>query len=168
MLVPLPRMHDLRARYVRTRIAPIVARHARALIAHHRDRGDALAIITATNRFITEPIADLLDIDTLIATEPEVVDGLYSGEIAGTPSFQDGKIVRAQAWTAAQPQPFEHVTFYSDSHNDLPLLRWADTAIAVDPDERLAEAANAGGIPRNPMLNLISITCCQNDQTNVR
>ncbi|ROO24254.1 phosphoserine phosphatase [Salinisphaera orenii MK-B5] len=140
---PLPRMHDLRARYVRTRIAPIVARHARALIAHHRDRGDALAIITATNRFITEPIADLLDIDTLIATEPEVVDGLYSGEIAGTPSFQDGKIVRAQAWTAAQPQPFEHVTFYSDSHNDLPLLRWADTAIAVDPDERLAEAARA-------------------------
>ncbi|GAB3674472.1 histidinol-phosphatase [Salinisphaera aquimarina] len=140
-------MHALRARFVAERIQPVVARHARALVALHRERGDALAIITATNRFITEPIAELLDIDTLIATDPEIVDGAYTGEIAGTPSFQEGKIARAQAWVAAQPQAFERVTFYSDSHNDLPLLRWADVAIAVDPDDTLAAAARDAGWP---------------------
>lgn len=144
---PLETMHALRARYVETYVAPIVARHARALIAHHREHGDRLAIITATNRFITEPIAKVLGIDALIATEPEIVDGAYTGEIAGTPSFQAGKIERAKAWAAEQPQPFEHVTFYSDSLNDLPLLRWADTAIVVDPDETLAAAAREAGWP---------------------
>ena len=141
----LERMHALRRDYVERIVQPIVARHAEALIAHHRERGDAVAIITATNRFITEPIAELLGIDALIATEPEIVDGAYTGEIAGVPSFQDGKITRAIDWVAAQPQPFEHVTFYSDSHNDLPLLRWADTAVAVDPDDRLAAAAHEAG-----------------------
>jgi len=142
---PLERMHDLRHDYVERIVRPIVARHAEALIAHHRERGDAIAIITATNRFITEPIAELLGIDALIATDPEIVDGAYTGEIAGVPSFQDGKITRAIDWVAAQPQPFEHVTFYSDSHNDLPLLRWADTAVTVDPDDTLAAAARAAG-----------------------
>lgn len=139
----LERMHALRRDYVERIVRPIVARHAEALIAHHRKRGDAVAIITATNRFITDPIAELLGIDALIATEPEIVDGAYTGGIAGVPSFQDGKITRAIDWVAAQPQPFEHVTFYSDSHNDLPLLRWADTAVAVDPDDTLAAAARA-------------------------
>jgi len=144
---PLDTMHALRARYVDERVRPIVARHAAALIDHHRDRGDTIAIITATNRFITEPIAELLGIDVLIATEPEIVDGAYTGNIAGTPSYQAGKIQRAQAWVTEQAQTFDHVTFYSDSHNDLPLLRWADTAIAVDPDETLAAAASANGWP---------------------
>lgn len=144
---PLQIMHALRARYVETRVRPIIARHAAALIDHHRARGDALAIITATNRFITAPIAALLGIDTLIATEPAIVDGAYTGEITGTPCYQDGKIVRAKAWVAEQPQPFAQVTFYSDSHNDLPLLRWADTAVAVDPDDTLATAARQAGWP---------------------
>jgi len=144
---PLDAMLALRARFVAERIQPMVARHAPALLAHHRARGDAMAIITATNRFITEPIAALLGIDALIATDPEIIDGAYTGNIAGTPSFQAGKIARAQAWVAEQPHDFEHVTFYSDSHNDLPLLRWADTAIAVDPDEHLAAAATEAGWP---------------------
>lgn len=144
---PVEQMQALRRDYVERIIRPLVARHAQALIAHHRDRGDTIAIITATNRFITEPIAELLGIDALIATEPEIVDGAYTGEIAGTPSFQEGKIERAQAWAADFAEPFEHVTFYSDSHNDLPLLRWADTAIAVDPDETLAAAAREAGWP---------------------
>lgn len=144
---PLERMHALRQRYVTLRVRPIVARHAEALIAYHKARGDTLAIITATNRFITQPIAELLGIETLIATEPEIIDGVYTGEIAGIPSYQDGKIQRAEAWVAEQKQTFEEVTFYSDSHNDLPLLRWCDVPVAVDPDERLAAAAQQAGWP---------------------
>lgn len=144
---PLEVMDALRARYVDEQIRPVVARHAAALIEHHRGHGDAIAIITATNRFIAEPIAALLGIDALIATEPEIVDGVYTGHIAGTPAYQDGKIIRAQAWVAEQAQSFDHVYFYSDSHNDLPLLRWADSAIAVDPDDTLAAAACDHGWP---------------------
>ena len=141
------RMQALRADYVERVIRPLVARHTRALLDSHRQRGDMIAIITATNRFITEPIAALLGIDVLIATDPEIVGGAYTGEIAGVPCFQAGKIERAKAWVAEQPQRFEHVTFYSDSLNDLPLLRWADTAIAVDPDATLAAAAHEAGWP---------------------
>ncbi|MES1924531.1 HAD family hydrolase [Salinisphaera sp. T31B1] len=144
---PIERMLALRERFVAERIRPIVARHTPALLAAHRARGDALAIITATNRFITEPIAALLGIDTLIATDPEIVDGVYTGEISGTPSFQAGKIERARAWVAEQACVFDQITFYSDSHNDLPLLRWADSAVAVDPDPRLTQAAAQAGWP---------------------
>lgn len=145
--IPFEEIDALRQRFIAERIEPVVAAQARAVIAHHQDRGDLVAIITATNRFVTEPIAVHLGIDHLIATEPEIVDGRYTGAIAGTPSFQGGKIERAKAFVAEQGTPFEHVTFYSDSHNDLPLLRWADTAIAVDPDEKLAAAAHAAGWP---------------------
>ncbi|MES1950398.1 haloacid dehalogenase [Salinisphaera sp. S4-8] len=143
----LDTMHALRADYVERIIRPRVARHTPALLDYHRQRGDTIAIITATNRFITEPIATLLGIDTLIATDPEIVDGVYTGEIAGVPCFQAGKIERAKAWVAHQAETFERVNFYSDSLNDLPLLRWADRAIAVDPDDTLAAAAREAGWP---------------------
>jgi len=152
-LIDLPFEHicALRSRFVAERIEPVVAAQARAVIAHHHARGDVVAIITATNRFVTEPIAEHLGIEHLIATDPEIIDGRYTGAIAGTPSFKEGKIERAQAFVAEQGHTlgriFEHITFYSDSHNDLPLLRWADTAIAVDPDERLAAAAREAGWP---------------------
>lgn len=145
--IPFEEIDALRQRFIAERIAPVVAAQARAVIAHHHERGDRVAIITATNRFVTEPIAAHLGIDHLIATEPEIVDGAYTGAIAGTPSFRNGKIERAQAFVAEQGESFEHVTFYSDSHNDLPLLRWADTAIAVDPDDKLAAAAREAGWP---------------------
>jgi HAD superfamily hydrolase (TIGR01490 family) len=145
--IPYAEITALRARFVEQRIEPVIAAQARAVLDHHRARGDTIAIITATNRFITEPIATRLGVDHLIATEPEIVDGIYTGAIAGTPSFQDGKIERAKAFVADQDTTFDHITFYSDSHNDLPLLRWADTAIAVDPDERLAAAARQAGWP---------------------
>ncbi|AWN15901.1 Phosphoserine phosphatase [Salinisphaera sp. LB1] len=141
------RMAALRERFVARRIAPIVARHAASAIDFHRQRGDLIAIITATNRFVTEPIAQLLAVEHLIATEPEIVDGAYTGAIAGTPSYREGKITRARSFLAALSIQPEHVTFYSDSHNDLPLMRWADRAVAVDPDERLAAAAHEAGWP---------------------
>lgn len=143
----IPHMQALRARFVADYIQPVVARHATALIQAHRAQGNVIVIITATNRFITQPIAELLGIEHLIATEPEMVDGRYTGQVAGTPSFQDGKIERLAAWRETRPETFAHTYFYSDSHNDLPLLRQADTAVAVDPDPQLSGAAEQAGWP---------------------
>ncbi|HET7315449.1 HAD family hydrolase [Salinisphaera sp.] len=144
---PAARMTALRERFVAERIEPIVARHTAAVVDFHRRRGDLTAIITATNRFVTEPIAALLGIEHLIATDPEIVDGVYTGAIAGTPSYREGKIARAEDFVARMGAAPETVTFYSDSHNDLPLLRWADRPVAVDPDPRLEAAANQAGWP---------------------
>lgn len=140
-------MSALRDRFTDERIQPILARHAKAIIDFHRQRGDLIAIITATNRFVTEPIATLLGIEHLIATDPEVADGLYTGAIAGTPCYREGKIVRARDFLAEMAAEPERITFYSDSHNDLPLLRWADQPVAVDPDSQLEAAAQSAGWP---------------------
>lgn len=144
---PLERLHAWREAFVRERIEPIVAPLAPALIEKHRGQGDRLLIMTATNRFITEPIAALLGIDTLIATDPEFVDGRYTGRIAGTPNFRDGKVRRLEQWLAENGVSSPHISFYSDSHNDLPLLRRADAPVAVDPDERLRAEAERQGWP---------------------
>lgn len=139
-------MAGLRERFVAERIEPRIARHARGTLAYHRQRGDLIAIITATNAFVTTPIATLLEVDHLIAVEPERIDGRYTGRIDGTPSFQAGKIERAKTFVAEHDgEAIDGVTFYSDSHNDIPLLEWADRAVAVDPDQRLAERARAEG-----------------------
>lgn len=143
---PQARMEQLRRDFVATCIAPIVAPGTRDLLARHRERGDRLLIITSTNRFVTEPIAALLGIDDLLATDPEIVAGRYTGAIAGTPCFQAGKTRRLELWLAAHG-PFEHITAYSDSHNDLPLLEHADTAVATDPDDPLEVAARERGWP---------------------
>ncbi len=134
-----------RERFVAEKIAPIVADLAPALIEKHRQQGDYLLITTATNRFVTEPIAELLGVDALIATDPEFVDGRYTGQVAGLPNFQDGKVVRLEAFLASLPEPAEHLTCYSDSRNDLPLLERADVAVAVDPDPTLEATARQRG-----------------------
>lgn len=144
---PASHMQALREKFVSERIQPAIARHAPALIAAHRASGHVPVIITATNRFITEPIAQLLGIERLIATEPEIIDGEYSGRVAGIPCFQDGKIKRLAQWRATQAEAFAYIYFYSDSHNDLPLLHQADTAVAVDADPQLTAAAQAAGWP---------------------
>jgi HAD superfamily hydrolase (TIGR01490 family) len=131
----------LRERFIREVIEPIIAPAAPALLERHRIQGDTLLIITATNRFITEPIAELLGVDELLATDPEVVDGRYTGGIAGIPTYREGKVARLEQWRAAQAERYTHVTFYSDSHNDLPLLRRADQPVAVDPDATLRAEA---------------------------
>ncbi|MBT4330111.1 MAG: HAD family hydrolase, partial [Gammaproteobacteria bacterium] len=115
-------------------IEPIWLAKAVALIESHRQQDDILLIITATNRFITEPIAQKLNIPHLIATEPEIIDGAYSGKVAGLPSYQAGKITRLNEWLKQQQISMEGSTFYSDSHNDLPLLEHVDHPVAVDPD----------------------------------
>lgn len=144
---PLPQLQAWRAQFVREKIEPIVAPLAPALLEKHRALGDTLLIMTATNHFVTEPIAQLLGVDVLIATDPEFLDGSYTGRIAGTPNFREGKVTRLEQWMREQGIATADISFYSDSHNDLPLLLRADRAIAVDPDDRLREEAQRRGWP---------------------
>jgi len=131
-----------REAYLRERILPLIAAPARELLASHRD--DLVVIATATNRFLTEPIAQALGVEHLIATEPEMRDGRFTGRVAGTPSFREGKATRAQEWLAARGRPletFRESWFYSDSINDQPLLERVTHPVAVDPDDRLRRFA---------------------------
>ena len=120
-------------------------RQGEELLARHRSRGDTLLIVTATNRFITGPIAERLGVDDLIAVEPEIVDGRYTGRVSGTPSYREGKVVRLEAWLADKEHTLEDAWFYSDSHNDLALLELVEYPVAVDPDPSLREVAEARG-----------------------
>ncbi len=135
------RLQQWRDQYIEEKIRPILLPKARALIERHRTRGDIPVIITATNRFVTEPIAALYGIAHLLATEPEQVEGYYTGEVSGTPCFQQGKVKVLEAWLAAHELSLEDSSFYSDSHNDLPLLQRVTRPTAVDPDEILASHA---------------------------
>jgi len=152
------RLLPFRERFIATRIDPIVAPAAPALLERHRIGGDELLIITATNRFVTEPIAALLGVDELLATDPEQVDGRYTGAIAGVPCYREGKVRRFEQWLDEQGERYDHVTFYSDSHNDLPLLRHVTRPVAVDPDESLRAEALRLGWPvislRDPLPSL--------------
>ena len=143
--------HDLQrwhAEFMRERILPMVGPPARALVRRHLERGDLCAIITATNSFVTGPIARHFGVEHLIATEPEAEGGRFTGRVAGTPCFREGKVRRLDEWLARQGRrlpDFEEASFYSDSHNDLPLLERVSRPVAVDPDDKLrAEAERRG------------------------
>ncbi len=131
--------------YIVEMIEPILLPKAQALVEHHRQQDHQLLIVTATNRFITEPIAQLFGIDELIATEPEIINGRYTGHVAGTPSFAEGKVTRMQEWLTDREHSLEGSWFYSDSHNDIPLLEQVEYPIAVDPDDKLKEEAEKRG-----------------------
>lgn len=133
--------------FMRDVIRPIMLPQAQALINQHRADGDRLLIITATNRFITEPIGRAFGIPELLATEPEMVNGRYTGKVVGVPCYKEGKIVRYQHWLAQQNQHYDQVWFYSDSHNDLPLLQQVSHPVAVNPDDKLAAFAKAAAWP---------------------
>lgn len=132
---------ELRERFMSEVVEPMIHPPAQSLIEQHRERQHTLLIITATNRFVTEPIAQRLKIDHLIATEPEFHGGRYTGRVQGTPSFREGKITRLSEWLAGRPETLEDAWFYSDSHNDLPLLEQVPNPVAVNPDETLARLA---------------------------
>ncbi|MDR5873775.1 HAD family hydrolase [Halomonas sp. CUBES01] len=127
--------------FMASKIEPHILPKGEALLARHRTSGDTLLIITATNRFITAPIAERLGVDHLIAVEPERVDGRYTGRVQGVPSYREGKVTRLQQWLAEQELSMEGAWFYSDSHNDLPLLEQVDHPVAVDPDDTLRNVA---------------------------
>lgn len=147
---PLPTLLEWREQFVRERIQPMIAPGTPELLARHRQAGDRLVIITATNRFVTEPIAALLGIADLLATEPEHRNGQFTGELAGIPCFQEGKIQRLQHWLTEQHLPassMQDAWFYSDSRNDIPLLEAVGYPCAVDPDPVLSAHATAQGWP---------------------
>jgi HAD superfamily hydrolase (TIGR01490 family) len=123
--------------FMAERIDPIVLPKALALIEKHRTAGDTLMIITATNRFITAPIAERLGIDILLATECERVNGRYTGRTTDIPCFREGKVTRLERWLMENGKKLDGSYFYSDSQNDLPLLNMVDNPVAVDPDKVL-------------------------------
>lgn len=138
-------LYRWREEFVETVIKPITLSAAHTLVEQHRSAGDTLLVITATNRFVTEPIVKLYGIDNLLATTPEYKDGRYTGKFIDTPCFQEGKVKQLQDWLATTESDLAGSCFYSDSHNDLPLLKLVDRAIAVDPDDKLRAAAEKAG-----------------------
>ncbi len=141
-LSDLQRWH---ASFMQEKILPLISKQATELVEKHRQAGDTLLVITATNAFVTAPIVKQFGIEHLIATEPEIIDDQYTGRVAGIPSYKEGKVKRLSQWLAQHNMSTDGAWFYSDSHNDLALLRKIDHPVAVDPDEILArEAADAG------------------------
>ena len=138
------------AEFMDARIRPAITPAARKLVRDHLAGGDLCAIITATNSFVTAPIAREFGVEHLVATEPEKRDGRYTGKVAGTPCFREGKLARLDQWLAGLGRSFAEfsdTTCYSDSHNDLPLLERVQRPVAVDPDPKLAAQAQMRGWP---------------------
>jgi len=136
--------------YMERHILPIIKAPARALVQKHLEEGALTAIVTATNSFVTGPIAREFGIEHLIGTIPAFENGRFTGKPRGTPSFKEGKIERVEAWLESLGfwwGSFETSHFYSDSHNDLPLLKKVSHPIAVDPDDTLRAHAQAQGWP---------------------
>ncbi len=133
--------------FMRSRIEPMITQAAVDLVEEHRGSGDDLAIITASNSFVTRPIADRFGVRELLAIELERIYGRYTGRVLGTPTFQEGKVLRLQEWIESNGRTLEGSHFYSDSHNDLPLLQLVDHPVAVDPDPVLRAHAEAMGWP---------------------
>jgi HAD superfamily hydrolase (TIGR01490 family) len=139
---PREQLETWHREFMRLKILPIITQKARDLVQSHAH--DARVVVTATNSFVTRPIAREFGIEYLIATEPEEVAGAFTGRVQGVPSFREGKVARVEQWLAEHGldwSSFQEKWFYSDSLNDLPLLGMVTHPVAVDPDETLKEAA---------------------------
>lgn len=147
---PRPQLDTWHREFMQKHIRPIMLDNAHALVSRHLALGHLCAVVTATNAFVTGDISREFGIPHLIATIPGEVDGQFTGKPVGTPSFQKGKITRVNAWLESiglWQGSFEHRWFYSDSHNDLPLLEWSTNPVAVDADDTLEAHAKAKGWP---------------------
>lgn len=148
---PRNRLDEWHARFMREKILPIITPAARALVAGHLAEGSLCAVVTATNDFVTAPIAREFGIPHLVATRAQICDGAYTGQPEGTPCFREGKLVRVDQWLAGLGKnwhTFAQSRFYSDSHNDLPLLERASQPVVVDGDDTLRAIAEKRGWPQ--------------------
>lgn len=143
--IDMNELTQLHNRFMGEYIRPAITNKSRALIQHHISNMDTLLIITATNLFITAPIAKELGIKNILATEPEIINNQYTGKVFGTPCFREGKVERLKDWLKETGGNLADSCFYSDSHNDLPLLEMVKKPIAVDPDETLRSHAEMKG-----------------------
>ena len=144
-------LNQLLKKYLEEVIKPMITEKARALVKKHQEEGDLIIVITATNSFITKPIAALFGIENLIGTDPEEKEGEFTGKVSGLPSFKEGKVTRLEAWLKNKNLSlanFEKSYFYSDSHNDLPLMQKVTHPVAVDSDDILSEYATSKDWPQ--------------------
>lgn len=147
---PMMQLIAWRDEFTVSHLQPRVTEKARALVANHRDRGHLLAIVTATHSFVAAPTAMMLGIEHIIAPRPQIRDGMFTGDIEGTPCFRQRKIECLEKWLSDRgwrTHDFSDIWFYSDSVNDLHLLEAVSRPVAVDPDERLREYALSRGWP---------------------
>ena len=140
-------LNDLRQNFIHQKIEPIFLDKAQSCINQHKENGDTVLVITASNTFITTPIAEMYGINHLLATEPEFKDGRFTGKVSGVPCFQSGKIDNLMPWIEKHNKNLKGSYFYSDSHNDLPLLELVDNPVAINGDPRLTSTANKNGWP---------------------
>ena len=143
----LDELNKLRQDFVDTKIKPIFLEKAQSCINNQKEKGDTVLVITASNTFITKPIIEMYGIDHLLATEPEFISGRFTGKVAGIPCFQAGKIDNLMPWLEKNKESLIGSYFYSDSHNDLPLLELVDNPIAVNSDKILSSEAHKNGWP---------------------
>jgi HAD superfamily hydrolase (TIGR01490 family) len=144
-------LDELHLKYMEKVIRPMMTEKAQALVNQHKANGDLCLVITATNSFVTKPIATAYGIEHLIGTDPEMANGEFTGGVSGVPSFQEGKVTRLNGWLAERGQTldsFKVSYFYSDSHNDLPLMKLVTNPVAVDADPTLTEYAKQQSWPQ--------------------
>ncbi len=134
-------LKQLHSEFMEQVIKPMIGEPAQALVNKHKEQGDLVMVITATNSFITRPIVHAFGIELLLATEPQIINNRYTTEIEGIPCFHEGKVQRLENWLTAHNMSLQNSCFYSDSINDLPLLEKVDCPVAVNPDEKLAALA---------------------------
>ena len=139
--IPFAERQYLHQLFMQEVIAPLMLTKAQDLIAKHRLSKDRLLVVTATNSFIAKPICSALGIEDVIATEAEIIDGVFTGKVVGTPSFAEGKVERLEQWLRNNQETKDGSYFSSDSINDLPLLLQVNHPVAVDPDDKLREQA---------------------------
>lgn len=138
----------LRDRFMRTKVEPMLLNTAAELLTQHRNNGDFLLLLTATNRFIAEPIAERLQMDSMLGAVPGMKDGRYTGKLEGVACFGRDKITHLSEWLKKQCNiTLDGAWFYSDSHNDSPLLEVVDHPVAVNPDPVLQHIAKERGWP---------------------
>jgi HAD superfamily hydrolase (TIGR01490 family) len=141
-------LDEWREEFMRRKVRPMMMQTSRDLVSKHQAEGDVCVIVTATNSFVTGPIAREFGVENLIATDPEQKNGEFTGGVAGVPSFREGKVLRMENWLEERGWSWESFGtswFYSDSMNDLPLLSKVKCPVAVDPDATLRAHAEKQG-----------------------